>query len=313
MKIVFLEIGNLGDDLDFEQFKELGEVEFYETTPDELVTERIGDADVVAINKIPMNRETLENAPNVKLICVTATGTNNIDFDYVNSRGIQVANVSSYSTDTVVQHTFAMAFYLLEKLAYYDKYVKSGEYMDSPYFVHMGRSFHDLKSLTWGIVGLGEIGRGVADIAKAFGSRVIYYSTSGKNNQSRYERVSLEQLLKESDIVSIHAPLNETTENLFRYEVFRMMKPTAVLLNLGRGPIVNDKDLARALQENLIGGAGLDVLSVEPMAKNSPLAAIQDSERLLITPHIAWASVEARTRLVNRVYENIKDFKNTLK
>jgi lactate dehydrogenase-like 2-hydroxyacid dehydrogenase len=312
MKIVFLEIGNLGDDLNFEQFKQLGEVKFYETTPEELVTERIGDAEVVAINKIPMNRETLENAPNVKLICVTATGTNNIDFEYINSRGIQVANVSSYSTDTVVQHTFAMAFYLLEKLAYYDKYVKSGEYMNSPYFVHMGRAFHDLKSLTWGIVGLGEIGRGVAEIARAFGCKVHYFSTSGQNNNAEYTRVSFEELLRESDIISIHAPLNAATENMFQYEAFKKMKSTAVLLNLGRGPIVNDQDLARALQENLIAGAGLDVLPVEPMAKNSPLAAIQDSERLLITPHIAWASVEARTRLVDSVYENIKNFKESI-
>lgn len=312
MKIVFLEVGNLGDDMDFEQFRQLGEVVFYETTPDELVRERIADADIVAINKIPMNRETLEQAPNVKLICVTATGTNNIDFAYTNSRGIQVANVSSYSTNTVVQHTFAMAFYLLEKLAYYDNYVKSGKYMESPYFVHMGQPFHDLKGMTWGIVGLGEIGRGVADIARAFGCKVIYFSTSGKNHNPDYTQVSMEELLKESDIISIHAPLNSTTNGLFHYDVLKQMKPTALLLNLGRGPIVNDTDLARALQEGVIAGAGLDVLPIEPMAKDSPLAAIQDSSRLFITPHIAWASVESRTRLVDQVYKNMLDFIKTL-
>lgn len=312
MKIVFLEVGNLGDDMDFEQFRQLGEVVFYETTPDELVRERIADADIVAINKIPMNRETLEQATNVKLICVTATGTNNIDFAYTNSRGIQVANVSSYSTNTVVQHTFAMAFYLLENLPYYDKYVKSGEYMNSPYFVHMGQPFHDLKGMTWGIVGLGEIGRGVAAIAKAFGCKVIYFSTSGKNHNPDYTQVSMEELLKESDIISIHAPLNSITNGLFHYDVLKQMKPTALLLNLGRGPIVNDTDLARALQEGVIAGAGLDVLPIEPMTKDSPLAAIQDSSRLFITPHIAWASVESRTRLVDQVYKNMVDFIKTL-
>ncbi len=312
MKIVFLETGNLGDDMDFEPFRKLGDVTFYESTPPELVTERIGDADVVAINKIPMNRETLGQAANIKLICVTATGTNNIDFSYTESRGIRVANVSGYSTCTVVQHTFAMAFYLLEKLAYYDRYVKSGQYMDSPYFVHMGRPFHDLKGMTWGIVGLGEIGRGVADIAGVFGCRVVYFSTSGKNHNPDYEQVDLETLLGESDIVSIHAPLNAATERLFDYEALKRMKRSALLLNLGRGPIVDDKALARALQEGLIAGAGLDVLPEEPMAKDSPLAAIQDSERLLITPHIAWASVEARGRLIGQVYKNIEEFRKTL-
>ncbi|MGN0243645.1 MAG: D-2-hydroxyacid dehydrogenase [Lachnospiraceae bacterium] len=308
MKIVFLEVGNLGDDIDYAPFSDFGEVIFYETTPPELVKERIKDADVIAINKIPMNEETLGDALNVKLICVTATGTNNIDYAYTGKRGIVVKNVKGYSTETVVQHTFALLFYLYNKLAYYDSYVKSEAYMGSPYFVHIGRIFHDLYGKTFGIVGLGDIGRRVAEVAAAFGCRVIYYSTSGHNHNSDYTEVSFERLLEESDIISIHAPLNASTESLFNYDAFCRMKNSAYLLNLGRGPIVNEIDLARALDENLIAGAGLDVLCVEPMAQDSVLAHIKDSEKLIITPHIAWASTEARNRLVRCIYENIRTF-----
>jgi len=197
---------------------------------------------------------------------------------------------------------------LYEKLRYYDTYVKSGQYIKSDNFSHFKVRFHELAGKTWGIIGLGEIGRGVANIAKAFGCEVIYYSTSGKNNNSDYKRVDLDTLLSESDIVSIHAPLNDMTRGLIGESQLRMMKKDAILLNLGRGPIIDEQALTKALKENWIGGAGLDVLSAEPMSASNPLIEIQDSTKLIITPHIAWATVEARRKVVDEVYKNIEAF-----
>ncbi len=306
-KIVMLERDNIGADVDLSYFEQLGDLTVYGTTPYEQVVERIGDADVLVINKIPMNEATLKDAQNVKLICVTATGTDNVDMEYCESRGIVVKNVRSYSTESVVQHTFAMYFYISEKLRFYDDYVKSGEYINCPRFTYFGEQFHELSGKTWGIVGLGEIGARVADIAKAFGCKVIYYSTSGKNNNDAYERVDFDTLLKTSDIISIHAPLTEQTKHLFTYDAFTKMKSSAYLINVGRGPIVKESDLCRALNENLIAGAGLDVLEKEPMSADNPLFSIKDSRKLLITPHIAWATTEARTRLMKNVYKNIEE------
>ena len=306
-KIVMLERDNIGEDVDLSYFERLGDLTVYGTTDYEQVVERIDDADVLVINKIPMNEATLKDAKNVKLICVTATGTDNVDMAYCENRGIVVKNVRSYSTESVVQHTFAMYFYISEKLRFYDEYIKSGEYINCPRFTYFGEQFHELSGKTWGIVGLGEIGARVADIAKAFGCKVIYYSTSGKNNNDAYERVDFDTLLKTSDIVSVHAPLNEQTKHLFTYDTFAKMKPSAYLINVGRGPIVKEGDLCRALNENLIAGAGLDVLEKEPMSAENPLFSIKDSRKLLITPHIAWATTEARTRLMKNVYKNIEE------
>lgn len=306
-KIVMLERDNVGADIDLSYFENLGELTIYGTTDYNQVVERIGDAEVLVINKIPMNEATLKDAKNVKLICVTATGTDNVDMDYCESRGISVKNVRSYSTESVVQHTFAMLFYLYEKLRFYDDYVKNGEYVKCPRFTYFGEEFHELSGKTWGIVGLGEIGARVADIARAFGCKVIYYSTSGRNNNDCYERVDFDTLLMQSDIISIHAPLNEQTKHLFTYDAFVKMKTTAYLINVGRGPIVKEGDLCKALNENLIAGAGLDVLEKEPMAADNPLLSIKDSRKLLITPHIAWATTEARGRLMENVYRNIAE------
>lgn len=306
-KIVMLERDNVGADIDLSYFENLGELTIYGTTDYDQVVERIGDAEVLVINKIPMNEATLKEAKNVKLICVTATGTDNVDMDYCASRGIAVKNVRSYSTESVVQHTFAMLFYLYEKLRFYDDYVKNGEYVNCPRFTFFGEEFHELSGKTWGIVGLGEIGERVAGIAGAFGCKVIYYSTSGRNNNDCYERVDFDTLLTQSDIISIHAPLNEQTKHLFTYDAFAKMKNTAYLINVGRGPIVKEDDLCRALNENLLAGAGLDVLEKEPMAADNPLLFIKDSRKLLITPHIAWATTEARARLMEKVYRNIAE------
>jgi len=308
MKIVFLEADTLGRDVDLSSFDQLGEVIKYPSSTVEETIQRIQEADVVVVNKIPMKAKTLEDAKKLQLICITGTGTNIVDFSYTNSRNIRVANVKSYSTQSVVQHTFALLFYLYEKLHYYDQFVKSGEYIRSDIFSHFNVRFHELSGKTWGIIGLGEIGRGVAEVAAAFGCKVIYYSTSGRNDNPAYQRVELDALLQESDVVSIHAPLNQTTRGLLGEEEFRRMKKDAILLNLGRGPIIDENALARALKEEWIGGAGLDVLSAEPMSPDNPLKDIQDSTKLIITPHIAWATIEARQRCTREVYQNIAAF-----
>ncbi|HIE59592.1 MAG TPA: D-2-hydroxyacid dehydrogenase [Hydrogenothermaceae bacterium] len=308
MKLVILDAKTLGNDIDLSGFSQFGEVEIFQTTKPEETLERVKDKDIVITNKVIIDKNIIDNAPNLKLICVAATGVNNIDIKYAKQRGIQVRNVAGYSTESVVQHTFAMLFYLLENLRYYDDYVKSGEYAKSDIFTHLGKPFWEVRGKTWGIIGLGTIGRRVADVASSFGANIIYYSTSGVKRKEKYPRVSLEELLKTSDIVSIHAPLNEKTKGLIGYEQIKLMKPTAYLLNLGRGGIVIEEDLAKALDESLIAGAGLDVLEKEPIAEDNPLLKIKNKEKLFITPHIAWTSIEARKTLINEIIENIKAF-----
>lgn len=308
MKIVFLDAKSVGDDIDFTNYHSLGEFVTYDFTTMEQIPERVCDADVIITNKCLINEQSIGNAANLKLVCVTATGTNNLDKDYLDSHGIAWRNVAGYSTESVAQHTFAMLFYLLEKLAYYDHYVKDGKYANDTCFTHFAEHFHEICGKTWGIIGLGNIGRRVADIAKAFGVHVIYYSTTGKNTQQGYTRVDLDHLLSTSDIVSVHAPLTPETEGLMNAEAFAKMKSSAIFLNVGRGAIVNEEDLANAIENGVIAAAGLDVLCEEPMNPNSPFLRIKDSKRLLITPHIAWASVEARTNLMNIVYHQILEF-----
>lgn len=305
MKIVFLETDTLGEDVDLSIFDSLGEVIKYPGSDPEENARRCEEADIIVVNKVPMNETTLHLAKNLKLICITATGTNIVDFPYVTQRKITVTNVKGYSTQSVIQHTFALFFYLYEKLSYYDRFVKSGEYIRSDVFSHFVAKFHELAGKTWGIIGLGEIGRGVAEVAKQFGCSIIYYSTSGRNSDPAYRQVDLDTLLCEADVISIHAPLNERTDDLIGEQELRRMKKSAILLNLGRGPIVNEHALYKALKEEWIAGAGLDVLTAEPMAASNPLIEIQDSTRLIITPHIAWATIEARQRVTQEVYENI--------
>ncbi len=309
MKIVFLDAKTIGDDIDLSDYDTLGEVVKYDFSTSEEVPARAADADVLVLNKIQVNEQTIGTARNLKLVCVTATGTNNLDKDYLAKRNIAWRNVAGYSTESVAQHTFAMLFYLLEKLRYYDDYVKDGRYVNDTIFTHFAEHFFQISGKTWGIIGLGNIGKKVADIAKAFGANVIYYSTSGKNIQDGYTRVDFDTLLTSSDIISVHAPLTPETEGLMNAEAFSKMKPSAVFLNLGRGPIVVEKDLADALEEGKLAAAGLDVLCIEPMSADNPLLRIQDSKKLLITPHIAWASVEARTNLMNIILKQIQDWK----
>ena len=308
MKLVFLDTKTIGEDIDLSAYDALGEVVKYGFSTLEEIPERVKDADVLIVNKIAINEQTIGNAKNLKLVCVTATGTNNLDKEYLKKRGIAWRNVAGYSTESVTQHTFALLFYLLEKIRYYDDYVKDEKYINDTVFTHFAEHFNEVNGKTWGIIGLGTIGRRVADIAKAFGARVIYYSASGSPAQEGYEQVDFETLLTTADIVSEHAPLNEYTKDLMDREAFAKMKKTAIFLNLGRGPIVVEQDLYEALETGEIAAAGLDVLCEEPMSETNPLAKIKDSKKLIITPHIAWASVEARNRLMQIIVEQIREF-----
>lgn len=306
-KIVVLDSKTLGN-VNFDKLKEFGEVVLYEKTKTEEVEERVKDASIILTNKVVLNKDNLKNAEKLEIICETATGFNNIDIEYAKSKNIAVTNVAGYSTPTVAQHTFATLLHLYDKIGYYDEFVKSGEYSKSGMFTNLDKPFNDIEGKKWGIVGLGNIGKKVAKIAEAFGAEVAYYSTSGKNNNSNYKRVELDELLSESDIISIHSPLNSNTQGLFNYDNLKKMKKSSVLINMGRGPIVVEKDLAKALDENIIAGAGLDVFSVEPIPEDSPLLKIKNKEKIVMTPHIAWASIEARERLFNDLIENIKAF-----
>ena len=308
MKIVFLDVKTIGEDIDLSGFDRLGEVVKYDFSTSEEVPGRIRDADVIILNKVQVNEQTIGKAENLKLVCVTATGTNNLDKDYLEKRGIAWRNVAGYSTETVAQHTFAMLFYLLEKLRYYDDYVKEERYINDTIFTHFAEHFTEICGKTWGIIGLGTIGRRVADIAKAFGAQIIYYSASGRPAQEGYEQVDFDTLLSRSDIISVHAPLNEHTEGLMDKAAFAKMKNTCIFLNLGRGPIVVEQDLYEALEEGEIMAAGLDVLYQEPMSETNPLRKIKDSKKLLITPHVAWASVEARTKLMGIILRQVKEY-----
>lgn len=308
MNIVILDRMALGDDIDMSVFEKLGNVTIYDrTSPDEVI-ERLCDADALLTNKVVIGAAEMDKLPRLKYIGINATGTNNIDIEYAAKKNIAVTNVKSYSTDSVVQHTFALLFYVYEKLRSYDDFVKQGDYCDYGCFTYFGERFAELSGKTWGIIGLGEIGRKVADVARAFGCKVVYYSTSGRNSNPDYERVEFDELLERSDIISIHAPLNEKTNNLINREAFEKMKNTAVLINVGRGSIVNEKDLLDALNENKLAAAGLDVISEEPMKRSNPLYGYKDSRRLIITPHIAWATNEARQRLVDEAYLNLEAF-----
>ncbi len=310
MNIVFLEANTLGEDVDLSMFEKFGKVITYPISDPAKNAERCSEADVVVLNKIPVDAALLGGNDRTKLVCITATGTNIVDFPYVNSRGIPVANVKGYSTESVVQHTFALLFYIWEKMPYYDNFVKSGEYEKSDVFSHFALKFHELAGHTWGIIGLGTIGKRVADIARAFGCRALYYSTSGRHDEPGYERVDLDTLMKSCDIISVHAPLNDATRGLVGARELGLMKNSGIIMNLGRGGIIDEEALADALEKNIIAGAATDVLTKEPIPVGNPLLRIKDSNRLVITPHIAWATVEARQRCAEEVYLNIEAWMN---
>ena len=306
--IVFLDKSTLGDIDNIDEISILGKFIAYDETQLNLRIERSAEAHVLITNKVLIDKELIDACPNLKLICVAATGMNNVDLEYAEKNNIVVKNVAGYSTDSVAQSTISMLLYLVHRSRYYDEYVKSGEYIQSPVFTHMGPAFWELKNKIFGIIGLGAIGKRVAELASAFGSKIVYYSTSGTNIKSVYEHRDLATLLKISDIVSVHCPLNENTKNLISMEELRLMKREAFLLNMGRGGIVNEEALSQAIDQEIIAGAALDVLSAEPAQADNPLMHVKKKDRLFITPHIAWASVESRRVLVSKIARNIKEF-----
>lgn len=305
MKIVLLDALTFGN-TNLDIFNQFGEVEVFQTTDPQETQERITNANVIVTNKVVITKEFMLGAKNLKLICIAATGMNNVDLEAAKELNIEVKNVAGYSTDSVTQHTFSMLFYLLGHSRYYDEVVKNGTYSRSKIFTDVSHPFFEVKGKKWGIIGLGKIGRGVANIAQAFGADVCYYSTSGVNRTADFQRTTLEEMLKSCDIITIHAPLNEKTNNLLDYEQLLTCKDGATLLNLGRGDIINEDAIAKIIDEKHIF-FGLDVLGQEPMREDHSLLSVNSKDNLYITPHIAWTSVEARDKLIEGVAQNIKE------
>lgn len=304
MKIAFLDAATMGN-VSFEPFERLGEFVSYDNSTPEEARERVRDIDVLLINKVLVDKALIDSAPNLKLICIAATGVNNIDVEYAASKGIPVRNAVGYSTDSVVQSTFMHILSLVGGAPYFDASVKSGNYSRSGMFTDPNWNWWELAGKTIGIIGLGNIGKKVAHIAEAFGMNVCYFSTSGTGHCKDYPSLSLEELLRKSDIVSIHAPLNERTKDLIGREQLALMKPSSYLVNMGRGAIVVEKDLADAVDAGVIAGAGIDVFVTEPVPEDHPYLRMAHPERMRLAPHVAWASVEARKRLVGIMAENI--------
>ena len=307
MKIVFLDAISMGD-VSLEEMAALGELVCYPSSTAEEARERVREADVACLNKVIVDQAFLDAAPKLKLICEAGTGINNIDTALCAQRGVAVRNVAAYSTDSVAQTAWMHILNLLGRAFHYQSFVTSGAYSKNPVHVDYAHPFTEIAGKTLGIVGMGAIGQKVASVGVAFGMKVIYYSTSGTGHCKDYPSVSLEELLAQSDVISIHAPYNERTAGLIGYEQFRQMKRSAVLVNTGRGGIAVEADLARALDDGLIAGAALDVYVKEPLPLDSPLMHLQHPERLLFSPHIAWYSREARARLAHEMAQNIVRF-----
>lgn len=308
LKIVFLDAQTLGNDISLAPVASLGEYVSYPSTRPEEVFDRIAGFDVVITNKVWMGKEQMDASPALKLICVAATGTNNVDTAYAASKGIPVRNAVDYSTESVTQVTWMHILSLVGKARYFDEYVKGGAYSASGCFTNAVEPFFELKGKTFGTVGLGNIGSRVAGIAEAFGMKVLYYPTSGKPHSDRYEAdTDLFRFLSRCDVVSVHCPLNERTNGLIGYEALKRMKPGSFIVNMGRGGIIVEADLARALDEGEIAGAAVDVFTREPLPADHPYLHLLHPERLLLTPHIGWASREARICLVGKIAENIKN------
>jgi len=308
MTIAFLDRKTLGNDVSLEQFNELGKVIIYETTTPEQTLQRVQNVDIVVTNKVVIDKNIMENS-NIKLVCIAATGMNNIDLKFAEQKGIEVKNVVGYSTSSVVQLTLSFVLQFVQKIDFYDKFGKC-DWRYSDIFTNLNKPFYELENKKWGIIGLGTIGLGVAKVADAFGCDVQYFSTSGKNKNGQYKQVSLDELLQTSDIISIHCALNEQTLNLLNSSNLTVIKNGGVLVNLGRGGIVNEEDISELIDNGQDIYYGTDVVTKEPIESTNPLLTIHDKDRIIITPHIAWASKEARVRLINAIEKNITSFIN---
>ncbi len=306
MKIVFLDASTLGE-TSLAPIEALGELVCYDCSTHAEALERVRDAEVIITNKVVIDDEVMSAAPSLKLICEAATGVNNIDLEAADKRGIPVRNVAGYSTESVVQLTFALLLELVCRVAKHSAWIHDGHYSASPIFTNPAASFMELSGRTMGIVGMGAIGQRVAQVATSFGMKVIYYSTSGTSHCKDYPSVALDQLLEESDVISIHAPMNERTRGLIGAAELAKMKPTSYIINIGRGGIVDEAALSEAVGSGIIAGAGLDVFSREPLPAENPLLHCKMPDNLVFTPHIGWASNEAIARLVDGIAGNIRE------
>lgn len=307
MKITFLDTQTVADlPEELAKFKALGDFTGYKnTTPDQVVA-RLAGSNVAIVNKVIIGREEMDQLPDLKLICIAATGMNNVDLDAAAERGISVKNVSGYSTNSVAQLTITMLFTLAMDLIHLNQAVYDGTYAKHPAFGYWRQPFYELGGARYGIVGMGAIGQRVAELATAYGAKVVHYSTSGRTSDAGYPQVSFEELLETCEVISVHCPLTEETKDLFGYDELAKMKSSAYLINVARGGIVNEADLVRALDEGQIAGAASDVFTSEPIPTDHPYLSVKEPHRLLLTPHIGWASVEARMELLAGVRENIK-------
>lgn len=304
-KIVFLDAYSIGE-TPLDSIAALGSLASYADTAPSEVVERCANAQVVITNKVKLMRDQIDALPELKLICVAATGTNNVDVEYARSKGIEVKNVAGYSTASVAEATFSFVLALLRQIPYYNDFVQSGKYAVGTRCFNLDRSITEISGKRWGVIALGAIGRRVAQIATVFGAEVVYYSTSGKNMQGDYPCLSLDELLKTSDIVTIHAPLNDATRGLIGARELSLIKRTSILVNVGRGGIVDEAALAAALDGGVIAGAALDVFESEPIKSDNPLLNLKDQYKLIVAPHCGWSSEEARATLVAAIAENIK-------
>ncbi len=305
LKTAILDTGTLGADIDLSPIRELGQTREYISTPPDLVAERIGDAEVVVINKVKLNRENLAGAQELKLICVAATGYDNIDVEYCRERGIALCNVPGYSTNNVAQLSAAMALSLVTKLGQYREFVHSGEYSRSPNANSLEPVYHEIAGLTWGVVGGGGIGSKVAQIAQALGCRVLMCR---RKPETRYEAADIDRICRESDIISLHVPLSDGTRGMISRERIASMKDGVVIVNTARGAVCDEEALAQGVLSGKIGALGVDVYSKEPFGTDHPFTAILDKPNVILTPHMAWGSYEARLRCVRMMAENIREF-----
>lgn len=306
MKIVILDAKTLGGDIDFDEIGKLGELVVYQTTSELQLEERISDAEIIIVNKIKLNEENLPMAKKLKLICVTATGYDNIDVNYCWRKQIGVCNLKDYSTDSVAQVTVAMALSLVTHLGEYDKYVKDGRYTGSGVQNRLKPYFHEIKGLTWGILGYGNIGGEVARIARGLGCRVLITPHRPMGDYDYF--VSLDELMKKSDIISLHVPLTAETKGIINEKRLAKMKEGAILINVSRGAVVDEAAVVEAVIDGKLGGLGIDVYSVEPMQKESPYNRILDRGNVIFTPHMAWGAHESRVRCVGEIAKNIETF-----
>ncbi len=306
MKIVVLDgKGLAADDLNYDAFKQFGEVTVYENTPRDEVISRIGNSDVVITNKVLLTKDVMDACPSVRLVLIMATGYNIIDLEAATSRGITVCNIPAYSTNAVAQYVFACILSYCNKISEHNKSVHAGDWINSDTFSYRIAPLYEISGKTLGIVGFGAIGKAVAKIAKAFEMNILVYSRTiyPQFEASNLKFVDLNTLLENSDFVSLHCPLTAATQNLIGTDQLSLMKPSAMLINSSRGPVVNEQALRDALKEGKIAAAALDVLVNEPMQNSCPL---KDAPNCIITPHIAWAPLETRIRLMDIAVENLK-------